>query len=287
MKINGATKIFGVCGNPVKHSFSPQMHNFLFNKFKLNGIYLPFEIQKEKFKDFINGMRNITNIVGLNITIPFKNEAFEVADVLSDEAKVIGSINTLYFKGERIYGYNTDTYGFLKAIKINYPDFKFEGKNILLLGAGGVSKSILYSLIISNVRKIYIVNRTLKRAEKLCDYFSEKMYFNDIEVLPLDFNILKNINDKIDVIINSTSIGLKKDDPLLIKLSGNIELVYDIIYNPPETKLLSEAKKLNINVLNGLDMLILQGVKSFEIWNNLHNISNNSEILRDLHKIFK
>ncbi len=264
MIVKGTTKIFGVVGNPISHSFSPVLHNFLFKKLGLNSIYIPIEVNKDKFETFILGMKNINNLVGLNITVPFKNDALKICDKLSDEAEVIGSVNTLYFKNGGIFGDNTDCYGFLESLKINFPEIKLNGSTVLVLGAGGAAKAVLYSLIREKVKKIFLINRTVAKAENLKEYFSYKTGFENFVVSELD----ENIPAEVDIIINTTSVGLKEEDELLIRIPdvNNIKLVYDLIYNPDKTKLLSQAEAKNINVINGKDMLILQALKSFEIW---------------------
>ncbi len=285
MNITGSTQIYGVSGNPIKHSFSPLIHNFLFSKLNIPAVYIPFEPEKDKFETFINGIQHLTNLRGMNVTVPFKNSAFKISDKLSREAEIIGSVNTLLFKDSTIEGYNTDSYGFLKSLNLNFPEITLKNSVAMVIGAGGASKAILYSLISSGIKKILLVNRTLSRADDLKTYFQKKLNFKDIQTVSLSKNIFKTIEKDIDILINTTSVGLHKDDKQLIEIpeQSGIKLVYDLIYNPPKTKLLSDAENKKIRILNGKDMLILQALRSFEIWTG----KNTEKYIEEIRKILR
>ncbi len=261
--ISGKTKIFGIIGSPIKHSFSPIIHNFLFKKFDIDAVYIPLEVQKDNLKDFVNGLRTIKNFVGLNVTVPFKNQIAEFIDETS--LKSI-PINTIKIVKERIYGYNTDIYGFKKALLKNFPKFRLKGKSVLLLGAGGAAYAVAISLLESKIKKLVIANRTVERVEQLKRYLNKMYKDSSISIKKLQYNILEMLNDDFDLIVNATSIGLGNEKSLISFKSSKKGIAYDLIYNPAMTDFLIQAKKEGLKTLNGLDMLIFQALKSFRIW---------------------
>ena len=246
-------KKFFVIGNPIKHSLSPELHNFWIKKNKINAVYDKIKLEETELKDFINKLRN-EEIHGINVTVPFKNKVIKYLDKLSLEVETTDSVNTIYKSGDDIIGHNTDVAGFelgLRHSKINVLH-----KSILILGAGGVVPSIIYSLLSMGCKKIFLSNRTIKRAENI------KKRFNEVEVLKWG-----NIPD-FDIVINATSVGLKGDS-LDLDLKTQDKIFYDIIYNPKETPFLKKAKENGNRIENGIFMFIYQANQSFSIWNNV------------------
>jgi len=260
MNIDGSTKIVGIFGYPVEHTASPCMHNAAFEALGLNWVYLPFEVTPENLELAVKAISPL-NIQGVNLTIPHKKDTVPFLDGLSPEAKFIGAVNTIVKKNNKLIGHNTDGQGFIKSLEEN--KISVSGKKILILGAGGASFGISRELILKGADKLFVANRTLKKAEDL------KKMLDEIEVLPLEKDSLKSALKDTNIVINTTSIGMKKDDPSLIDddyLTSSIEAVVDIIYNPPETKLLRIAKNKGIKTINGLGMLLHQGALSFQLW---------------------
>ncbi len=249
--INGKTLLYGVVGNPVKHSLSPVFQNVGFSKLGINAVYLPFEVPKENFKETIKGLLFLENLKGFNITVPFKERILEFADWVSEDVEQIGSANTLKkTENGKIELYNTDWVGFLKALKeLVNP----EGKKVLVLGAGGTAKAVIYALKKSRA-EVYIWNRTPEKGRKLAETFG--------------VNFVENLNEvrHFDIIVNTTSVGLREDDPWLFDYSliEPHQVVYDVIYK--ETPLVVEARKRGAKAENGLKMLLYQGIESFKIW---------------------
>jgi len=248
MEINGKTELYGVIGNPVKHSLSPVFQNVGFEELKINAVYLPFEV--ENFEETVKGLLLLKNLKGFNITVPYKESILQFGDYLSEEVKEIGSANTLK-KGEKgVELYNTDWIGFLKALEeLVNP----KGKRVLVLGAGGTAKAVIYAL--KRVKaEVYIWNRTEAKAKMLAEKFGTQ--------------ILKNLDSvgDFDVIVNTTSVGLKEDDPPLFDYERikPKQVVFDVIYR--ETPLVKIARKKGAKAANGLKMLLYQGVESFKIW---------------------
>ena len=246
-------KKFFVIGNPINHSLSPELHNFWIKKNKINAVYDKIKLEESDLKDFIDKLRN-DEIHGINVTVPFKNKVIKYLDKLSLEVETTDSVNTIYKSGDDIIGHNTDVAGFelgLRHSKINVLH-----KSILILGAGGVVPSIVYSLLSMGCKKIFLSNRTIKRAENI------KKRFNEVEVLKWG-----NIPD-FDIVINATSVGLKGDS-LDLDLKTQDKIFYDIIYNPKETPFLKKAKENGNRIENGIFMFIYQANQSFSIWNNV------------------
>ncbi len=249
MNIDANTEIYGVIGYPVRHSLSPVFQNAGFRHLGINAVYLAFEIPPKELKTAILGLKG-AGVKGLNVTIPHKEAVLELCDWISEEVKEIGAVNTLKFS-ERIEGYNTDWIGFLRAVE---EVESIKGKKVLLLGAGGSSKAIAYSLHREKV-KVYIWNRTKEKAEKLAEKYGFIVIDRPEDVL-----------EEVDMIVNTTSVGLKDDDPPLFDYSllKPEHTVMDIIYK--ETLLVREAKKKGCRLVSGLSMLVHQGARSFEIW---------------------
>ncbi|MFN7065131.1 MAG: shikimate dehydrogenase [Aquificaceae bacterium] len=254
MTIDGATALYGVVGYPIKHSLSPLFQNKAFEYFSLNAVYVPFEVKPEDFEVAFKGLKAL-GIKGVNITLPHKEKALGLADFVDIHARSIGSANTLSFTEEGVYAYNTDWIGFLKAVKKLSPELK--GLKVLLLGAGGSSRAVLYALK-GEGTKVFLWNRTFEKAHSLCQSFGCYVVKN-----------LEEVIQEADLIVNTTSVGLKDEDKPLFDYSllRQEHRVMDLIYK--ETPLLKIAKEKGCAFQDGLDMLLYQGIESFKIWAGL------------------
>lgn len=254
MILDGKTEVYGVIGYPIRHSLSPVFQNEAIKYFSINAVYVAFEVKPEDFERAFLGLKAL-GVKGVNITLPYKEKALELVDFLDPHAKAIGSLNTIKFTQDGSYGYNTDWIGFLRAVKRLLPDLK--GKRTLVLGAGGSSRAILYALREEGV-EIFLWNRTKDKAYRLCEVFDCQVVEN-----------LEEVIKKVELIINTTSVGLKEDDPPLFDYSllDSGKKVMDIIYR--ETPLLKAAKEKGCDFQDGLDMLLYQGMESFKIWTGL------------------
>jgi len=264
MKIKGTTKITGVFGYPVTHSLSPVFQNAAFDYLSLDFVYIPFEVKSEHIKEAIEAIRFL-NFKGINLTIPHKKHGYCFVDELDEEAKLLKVVNTIKNEDGKLTGYITDGKGFIRSIK---EDGKVELKNkiIYLLGAGGSAWAISGAIVKEGIKKLFITNRTMEKAIAIKNHLKENFNFTNVELV--DFEKRNEINfEDIDIIINTTSAGMKKGDTVLIKeekITRTI-FVYDIIYNR-KTELIKTAEKLNLPHLDGLSMLVYQGAISFEIW---------------------
>ncbi len=245
-----------VIGNPIDHSLSPKLHNYWINQNKIDAEYKKLMVNSENLKDIIDRLKK-GEITGVNVTVPYKNEIIKHLDNLTKESQETFSVNTIFKKEDKIVGHNTDIAGFELAIRHSKQNLK--NKKVLLLGAGGVSPSIVFALKKFEVNEIIICNRTLSKAKEL------KKKFNYIKIIEwgeqCDF----------DVAINATSLGLKENDFININYNneGKEKFFYDVIYNPKETNFLKQAKKNFHRTENGIMMFIYQAHQAFTIWHNL------------------
>ena len=249
-------KKYLVIGNPIEHSLSPELHNYWIKTNMIKAIYEKMKITNDQIKDLILEIKG-GKINGLNITVPFKQEVIPHLDHLSEEAHKTQSVNTVLLKDDKAIGHNTDIEGFEHSIKSNKIDLK--NKNIFIMGAGGVVPSIIYALTKMQVSNITISNRTKSKAENLKKLF-DKLYIVEWGDIP-DF----------DMIINATSLGLKKEDKINLDFSkiGKDKFFYDVIYNPRETNFLKEGKRLGNKIENGKLMFIYQAILAFNVWHGI------------------
>ena len=249
-------KKYVVIGNPIEHSLSPKLHNYWFKKKNLIANYEKEKLSDNQLENFVKKIKD-KQINGANVTVPFKEKIIPFVDELSEEAKEANSVNTIYLSGSKIKGHNTDILGFYLSLK--NLDTKFRNNSALILGAGGVTASIIIALKRLGLKKIFICNRTKEKAIKLKDRFKF------IEILDWGEAI------KSDIIINSTSLGLNKNDTIDFNLDNfdKSSIFYDVIYKPAETNFLKNAKRKGCEVQNGLMMFIYQAAESFKIWHNI------------------
>ena len=249
-------KKYLVIGNPIEHSLSPKLHNYWIKKNNIDAIYNKKKIDENDLNKIIFKVKE-EEISGINVTVPFKKVVIPFLDELSPEANETQSVNTIYLNNKKIIGHNTDIAGFELALK--YSKYDVTNKEILILGAGGVVPSIIFSLKKLKASRIIISNRTRQKAENL------KILFKDLDIV--EWGEIPNF----DMIINATSIGLKNEDEIKLdysKLESN-KFFYDIIYNPRETIFLKRAKLFGNRTENGKMMFIYQAHQSFTIWHKL------------------
>ncbi|MFC2139657.1 shikimate dehydrogenase [Bacteroidota bacterium] len=267
-KFNHNTKIIGVIGHPIKHSFSPLMFNISFELNGLNYIYLPFDVPAQNLQGAVKGMISL-GITGFNITLPHKEKIIQYLSDVSEEASVIGAVNTVVNENGTLHGYNTDVHGVIETLN-EYKD-DIAGKEVTVIGAGGAARSAVYSLIRHfKIEKINIINRTSQTAESLKEYFSTKMLFNNIKVYELIPPDIVDVMSNSQLIINATAVGMapEEDDSVTFIDDSFVkyQIVFDIVYNPLRSKLLKIAEAKGAVTLNGLKMFVTQGSKSYELW---------------------
>ena len=269
MNITSKTKTLGIFGYPISHTLSPAMHNAVIKALGLDMVYLPFEVKPPNLKEAINGIKSL-GIIGVNITIPHKESVIRFLDDISEEARLVGAVNTIVYKDRKLVGYNTDGSGYMASLKEEL-GFNPKSKRIIIIGAGGAARGILAALATQKPKSITVANRTLSRAVSLIKAFKGKFRDTRFEAIDLDNNMLKMSFNSVDLLINTTSVGMKQSKALKIPLETlpKIAIVSDIIYNPLETLLLKKAKKLGLTTHGGLGMLVHQGARSFKLWTGM------------------
>lgn len=280
MNINSNTNTICLLGHPIKHSFSPTIHNYLFEKYSENNIYVCFDVKEDKLKDCVYGIKGL-DIKGCNVTIPHKVNIIKYLDSIDDNAKLIGAVNTIKNKGGILKGYNTDGRGFVKSILDKGYDIK--NKKVMIIGAGGACRSIAIEMASQGVKSIEIRNRSLDRANEIIDSINKN--FNT------EANCSKDAIDSsclmdIDILINTTPIGMESD---LCPIDTNIVidkklLVCDIVYKPQNTSFLKWAKKNNLEIIYGIDMLINQALEAFYIWTGINPCNEDFKYIKKLYE---
>lgn len=262
--ISGKTKIYGLFGWPVEHTFSPAMHNAAFARLKMDACYLPFPVHPDRLEDAVRSIAAL-GINGVNVTVPHKERVAAMLSELSEEARLMTAVNTVEVRGDRLIGHNTDGRGFLRSLRENLR-FDPKGRRIFILGAGGAGRAVGFSLAIADAASIIIYDKDTQKSSGLARDIREKTGA-DVYSIEDVMNVAESAAGA-DCIVNATPIGMKRSDPM--PLDAHIirkgQIVCDLIYNPAETRLLRAAKYRGARTLNGLGMLLYQGVLAFEIW---------------------
>lgn len=263
MRITSSTYLLGLIGWPVRHSLSPLMHNYFFKVNKLDAVYLCFEVKPQDLRKAIQGVRAL-GLKGLNVTIPHKEAVIKYLDGLDKEAELIGAVNTIKNKEGRLIGYNTDGLGFIYSLE-KKKKFSVKSKRVFILGAGGAARAVSCYLARKGAAYIGFYDIDMGKARRLS--LRLRRFYRDTFI-----EALKRLQDiklkEIDLLVNATGSGRKRKDHLPLSLKGASRelLVYDLIYNPSLPKLLQEAQRRGLPILNGLWMLIYQGLGSLSIW---------------------
>jgi shikimate dehydrogenase len=277
--IDATTRYCAVYGHPIKHSASPAMQNAGIAGLGLNWRYLAFGVHPDELRPAIEGAKKL-NFIGLNLTVPHKLLAVDMVDVLDESAKEWGAVNTIRFEGKdssgawlplreladapreiRSHGFNTDADAITRALKEDL-GINLAGAKVLQLGAGGAGRTAALKLASDNISELYLVNRTLKKAEEVAAEIRARHPSVKVHT--------SYPTGKVDLVLNATSLGLKSDDPLPYSEDKfdlrRAEAVYDMIYRPAQTLLLQSAKDAGCRTANGIGMLLYQGAKALEIW---------------------
>ncbi|MEL7277742.1 MAG: shikimate dehydrogenase [Pseudomonadota bacterium] len=255
-----APPLAAVLGAPIGHSKSPILHRHWLRTMGIRGHYIPIELGDQTFEEGIRGLQTL-GFRGANVTLPFKERAFAIADTHTDRALRIGAANTLTFTDGRIHADNTDSYGFLNNLQQHVPDWSAETGPALVVGAGGASRAIIVGLIDAGAPEVRLANRTRARAQQLADEFGPK-------ISVIDWSDLTPALDGVATLVNTTSIGMGGAGELPIDLAAadKTTVVTDIVYTPLNTPLLHAASTVGLRTVDGLGMLLHQAVPGFEAW---------------------
>ena len=265
MKIDGYTRLAAVVANPIKHSISPFIHNSAFEATNTNGVYLAWEVDATELAETVANIRRY-QMYGINLSMPYKEQVIAYLDQLSEEACLIGAVNTVVNREGTLIGYNTDGKGFFKSL----PSFKISRKKLVLLGAGGAAKAILAQAILDGVSQISVFVRS-SSMEKTRPYLEKIQNTTGFRVDLLALEDVQELQDSItqaDLLVNATSVGMdgfSQPIPTSIVLPEKL-LVADVIYQPFETPFLKWARNQGNHAVNGLGMLLYQAAEAFELW---------------------
>ncbi|MFA5881410.1 MAG: shikimate dehydrogenase [Eubacteriales bacterium] len=265
--ISGKTKVVGIFGCPVEHSFSPAMHNNAFNHLGLDYVYVPFLVKPENLAAAVAGIR-AQNLAGVNVTIPHKGAVIDFLDELAPEAKLIGAVNTIVNREGVLKGYNTDAPGFIKSLE-HGTGLSPRGKKILLVGAGGAARAISIQLALAGASEIIFATPIPQEVESLRPAITGSTN-TTVGEIPWNENDISGALGGTDILINATPLGMYPNiadmPPVRLAALRKDALVCDLIYNPAETILLRKARECGLATLNGMGMLLYQGAIAFELW---------------------
>ena len=265
MKIDGYTRLAAVVANPIKHSISPFIHNSAFEATNTNGVYLAWEVDATELAETVANIRRY-QMYGINLSMPYKEQVIPYLDQLSEEACLIGAVNTVVNREGTLIGYNTDGKGFFKSL----PSFKISRKRLVLLGVGGAAKAILAQAILDGVSQISVFVRS-SSMEKTRPYIEKMQNATGFRVDLFALEDVQDLQDSItqaDLLVNATSVGMDGSSqpiPTSIVLPEKL-LVADVIYQPFETPFLKWAREQGNQSINGLGMLLYQAAEAFELW---------------------
>jgi shikimate dehydrogenase len=250
------SNFYGLIGEKLGHSFSPQIHDLIFQSINANGLYNLLEIKKENLENAVWGLKAL-GCKGVNVTIPYKIQIMQYLDKISEEAEKIGAVNTISFNDGVLTGYNTDYHGFGAALKKNQIDIN--NKNAVILGCGGASKAVVQYLIDNKINDITYISRHPESIAKDIKNFKV-----------ISYNDMENLTNQ-DIIINCTPCGMYPNidySPVKKNILSKFFVAVDLIYNPQETLFLKQSRELGLKTENGLYMLVAQAVAAQEIWQN-------------------
>lgn len=265
MQINGQTKLYVIIGQPIGHTLSPAMHNAAFAALGYNGVYLPCPVQEDSLAEAVSGIRAL-GIRGGNVTIPFKEKIGRYLDGLTEQARIIGAVNTLYWEQDRLIGANTDGDGFLQAL-LRLEPAAAALPGAVVLGAGGSARAVAVSLVQAGLKRLVLVNRKLDKAGKLAVVLRD--LGADVQVMAWNDPDLRKMISQMPLLINTTPLGMTAfpgSPPIDCEVLTPHHIVADLIYRPAETEFLQKAKSKGCRTMNGVGMLLEQGVLSFRLW---------------------
>ena len=268
MMIDGKTRTLGLLGDPVEHTMSPLIHNTLSEKLGLNNVYVPFHTKAENLEAAVKGAYAL-NILGLNVTVPHKNEVMQYLSELDEGGQAIGAVNTLVRTENGYKGYNTDMMGLLREVR-SY-GVELDGQDVIILGAGGAAKAVAYMCVSNGAGHVYILNRTVAKAQAIADHMND--FFGNQSMTAMSIQDYHKLPEKKYIVFQSTSKGLYPhsdevviEDPAFYKL---VSVGIDLIYKPFSTGFMSLCRYAGAKSYNGLKMLLYQGIIAYELWNDI------------------
>lgn len=289
MNIDGKTRLIGLIGNPVEHTLSPVIHNGISKRMQMNSVYVPFKVEAEGLSAAVNGAYEL-NVLGMNVTVPHKNQVMDCLVEVDEAAKQIGAVNTLVRtdnaniqKGYK--GYNTDMMGLRR--QITEDGIRLKDKTVVILGAGGAAKAVVYMCLLEGAEKVYLLNRTIAKAEEIAEHMNQcnlALQCGEGKVIPMALQDYHKIFEEDLVVFQATSIGLAPNvnDVVIDDKSfyEKVKVGVDLIYNPANTRFMQLVTAAGGKAYNALKMLLYQGVIAYELW---HDIKVPQSIIEDIY----
>lgn len=264
-EIDAKTKIIALVGDPIEHSLTPRIQNAALKRLGLNVRNIAFKVPKGLLCDVVKGFK-VAGVLGVMVTIPHKEDAFKLADERDKFAELMGSANLLVFKDGRTLAYSTDGYAASRSLKEAGVDIK--GKSIAIVGTGGAGRALAFQFVLDGAQKLLLFNRTVERAKKLRDELKRKLGFNSVQVFPHDPDSLRSELRNCDLLVNASSVGMHPNEtetPVPSDALHNGLVVFDIVYNPVQTRLLREAKRKGCKTVDGVPMLVYTNERAIEL----------------------
>ena len=258
--------ITGIIGSPIKHSLSPIIHKYWMRMHNIESNYNIYEPKKHELSSFLLNMKK-NNIKGINVTIPYKRDVMDHLHEINEDALALGAVNTIKLENNKLFGYNTDAYGFMQHLNITAPEWKEKKGTIVIVGAGGASRAVIWSFLKEKKMDIRIINRNENRALKLIK--DMKRLFPKAKITFSKYSKKALLNSSL--LVNCTSLGMTGQAELELDLAtmNKESIVYDIVYNPLKTKLLHIAEDFKFKTVDGLGMLLNQAAPAFKMWYNI------------------
>lgn len=278
--IDGQTRTCGVIGNPIKHTISPLIHNSLASRCGHNLVYVPFLVEEGKVEEAVKGAYAL-DILGMNVTVPYKSEVIKYLVKVDSLADKIGAVNTLVRTDGGYKGYNTDMSGLKRAMMSE--GIRIEGEDIILLGAGGAARAVAYLCAQQKAGKVYLLNRTIEKAQAVADEVNKA--FGREVIYPMLLSDYDKLPDKKFLAIQATSVGLEphNDEVIIYDMDfyKKVHTGYDLIYKPFNTRFMQLVVEAGGKAYNGLKMLIYQGIDAYELWNDVKISDEDAESVFD------
>lgn len=279
VEINGKTRVCGIIGNPVEHTMSPVIHNTLSNIMGINMAYVPFHVKDGQLEAAVKGAYGL-NILGMNVTVPYKSDVIAHLAEIDSLAEKIGAVNTLVRTEGGYKGYNTDMTGLLRAMKSD--GVNIEGEEVIILGAGGVGRAVAFLCAANGADKVHLLNRSVEKADSVAAEVNKALGAEHVEAMALpDYQTLLRGAENRYVVIQCTSVGLSPNVNDVVIADGDfyhyIKFGYDLIYSPRETQFMKHVTDNGGMAFNGLKMLLYQALDAFELWNGCKVSDENAQ----------
>jgi shikimate dehydrogenase len=280
-EVSGSTKLAGVIGWPVEQSLSPAMHNAAYAALELDWVYVPLPVRDERDLVRVLSAAKVLPVVGLNVTMPYKQAMVALCDEVSALALLAGAVNTVHCVDGRLIGYNTDGRGLVEALESEVA-FDPSGSEVTILGAGGAAGGALVALALAKAARVTVVNRDLGRAQRLIRRVAERLTDAELQAVPFDDAAQETVRAA-DLVVNATSVGMTASDPSPIPASWlrSEQVVADMVYRADPTALVREARELGATAMDGLSMLVCQGATAIDIWRGDAEIRAPRDVMRE------